>query len=507
MLNRRDLTTLKDCTPITINGVRVGTLDAEYEVQAYTDVSNLKSTRTYFVAARLRIIIPGGYTFAPGSISSFGPYPAAIANRLSLVTSAKTATIKLLDYFPKTINTSINTSQNTSDDNGSSRMSQHTTGSSTSETNTFEVSSNVGFFGDLITGGVSTGESDSVTNTSSVENTKGRTSNQNHSTSMSSGMTVKDWGSYARTGPDDRDISWLWGQEYPWNILKFHDVDGNGNVVLPPFVQKLLYDGMQVYPPSELSLHGVNFHASAKWLISMPEASESDETLTFTHDLTYYTGTHQLRTSGGTKSVVATLNDNGSIVPHQAPALDLPLFGLDPITTPGAGNGALVGFALQEYLLPPSSTSEFRILSGSNNLYVTGEGFTAPVTPDGLTTATILNGKDAQMTISFKVVTIDQELSLYLRHWKTTAQGCLMTVVVNGHTSSPIIRHVDAFDASDGSDNITTIILRNKGYAQDDYYNYLVMGLNTITVTIKPTADNQGDLAGCCYVIRALAIG
>jgi hypothetical protein len=123
-----------------------------------------------------------------------------------------------------------------------------------------------------------------------------------------------------------------------------------------------------------------------------------------------------------------------------------------------------------------------------------------------LTAQGITASAPATLKIQFKMTSENLELSLYFKHWKLKSAGCMLTIAVNEadykNPVSPIVRHVDAMDAGSGTDNITTVTLRNKDYTSNEFYDYLVMGLNTIYVTITPT-DAQPS---CDYALRAVAI-
>jgi hypothetical protein len=499
ILNALDLYKHVEAVPININSSQVGTLLVEYQVQAYMDVRNIPAAaaRRYLVTVRTRWIIPGSYQFKPASNTSFTNYPAVLNSSLQPQAQTGSLAFELLDYSPKTLNTSINTSQNSGDSSGVSYLSQFTSGSSYAQANSYEHTIGLGLSGDGLSGHISRSHSHGTTTTSSSDNTTGSTTTSESQSGFSAAMSIKDWASYASLDENNQYPTWLWGQEYPWNVLEFNNLDGSQNVILPQFVQNRLYDGHQIYPPSQLALTGVNFLATARWLVDVSAPIPQDEYITFQHSLTYFTASHKI--SGGT--LVATIDNEGTFT-YSSPMLDLPLLGLDPITQSGTGNGAVTGFSPQEFLVLPSSGVGFRILSGANNLYVNGYGFTAPSGPDGLMQSSFTG--TTIITIQFKCISAEMDLALYLKHWKTSAQGCLMSIAIN--SNPPIERHVDALDAGSGSDNITTVVLRNKKYASGDYYNYLVMGLNTISITLSLTADPPSE-SNAGYAIRALAIG
>jgi hypothetical protein len=314
-------------------------------------------------------------------------------------------------------------------------------------------------------------------------------------------MSVKDWASYAFLDVNKQQPSWVWGQEYPWNIIDFR-ASANGSVIdLPAYVQGLLCDGGFLYPPSQISQFGLNFVAHAKWLFYLDGAAGADdETVSFTHNLTYWTGSHVANGTAPGLTVTASVVSIAQNEPVETVTLNLPLLSLAPVAFAGPGNGAVMGFVLSEFITPPSA-GPFRVKSAANNLYVSqGAGFDAMTSDDSVLTAShVTTAAPASLTVQFKVIDPLLELSLHLKHWKTTAAGCLITLVVNGQT---ITRHIDAMNAGSGADNITTITLRSRDYTSPDYYDYLIMGVNTLTLTIAPSDGN----ATAGYALRALAV-
>jgi hypothetical protein len=236
----------------------------------------------------------------------------------------------------------------------------------------------------------------------------------------------------------------------------------------------------------------------ARWVFyCQGPAGAADETVAFQHAVTYWEGSHLVGTVNGkpqAQANIAILFDQSV----ENVTLNLPVLSLDPITDAGAGNGAVVGFAMSEFIAPPGS-SPFRIKSEANNLYVSGSGFDSLATADSVLTASNLTASaPVTFTIQFKVVDASLELNLFFKHWLTLQTGCVMTIQVNGYT---IVRHVDALDAGSGADNLTTVTLRKKDYTAPDFYDYLVVGLNEIVVTIAPASSSP-----CGYSLRALAI-
>ena len=312
-------------------------------------------------------------------------------------------------------------------------------------------------------------------------------------------MSIKDWASYAFLDSAKQNPAWVWAQEYPWNVLSFRSTDAKNNIALPGYVSSLLYDGAIVYPPSNISQFGLNVVSHARWVFLVQgQAGAADEAVTFQHAVSYWEATHQGVTVNGKPQAQAQLAILFGDQTVESVTLNLPVLSLDPITDAGAGNGAVVGFAMSEFMAPPG-TNPFRIKSEANNLYVSGTGFDSLATADSVLTASTLTASaPVSFTIQFKVVDASLELNLFFKHWLTAQTGCIMTIQVNGYT---IVRHVDASDAGSGADNLTTVTLRKKDYTTPDFYDYLVIGLNEIVVTIAPTSPSP-----CGYSLRALAI-
>lgn len=515
MPNSRYVNTFVRSTALVNNsGTQIGVLLSEYDVREYWDVRNAVppnpgtgtpalAMRAYVVTLRQRLTIPNRNANSYHrlqQVDSYSNYPILAVQQVSPQPPAASANLAfyLEDYSPKTLNAMVNTSNNagTSTNTGTSvaRMS----GSSTSVTNSYEVGGSAGFFGDLPTGSVSGGYSHSETDTTEHSVTKGKSSDVGAQAGTGNSMSIKDWASYAFLDPAKETPAWVWGQEYPWNVISFRSTDVNQNVALPGYVSSLLFDGKTVYPPSNISQFGINVVSHAKWVFYIQgQAGAQDETVAFQHTITYWEGSHLATTVNGNPQAQANI----AIVydqPVETVTLNLPVLALDPIADAGAGNGAVVGFAMSEFIALPGS-APFRIKSEANNLYVFGSGFDSVSTADSVLTASNLTASaPVSFTLQFKVVDASLELNLYFKHWLTMSTGCIMTIHVNGYK---IVRHVDALDAGSGADNLTTVTLRKKDYTAPDFYDYLVIGLNEIVVTISPNTSDP-----CGYSLRALAI-
>lgn len=496
---------------------QIGTIFADYEVKEYTDVRNLSSVRSYIVTCKQRIVVPnpaGLLTLTDSAVESYDRYPVMLVTGIGISAVPAGCRCVLLDYSPKTVNTSVTTSTANSTSSGSSDTvsSQQSSGRSVSDTSSYEVSGSIGFFGDALTGsvGASHGASHTTSSYSSVEAGAAHTGDAQRSASGSSAMSIKDWGSYASI-TSSAVPSWVWAQEYPWDVNQFHNIDpATGYVQLPNFVQGRLVDQMAgfVYPPSQLSLFGVNFVATAKWLIETPSTySSADETVSFSHSVSCTQASHTVGPEvDDVYSAIATLD---TLKPFQSTGrqgIDMVKLALDPVVEEGSRNGAVVGFLKAQFLsLPPTAVDGFRIKSAANNILVTGSGFAPPATYSAPMTADLKSGA-VTFNIFFKVIGALENITLFLKSWiSDSSSRCYLAINVNG--LSTIYRHIDATENGDGSDNVTAVTLRSQDFSSPDFYDYVLMGLNQITVTVSPSSDPTHQSAPGVYSIRAVAIG
>jgi hypothetical protein len=505
VLDRSDLHACDKVVPVTVvdaSGVKssIGAAYLRYEVHGVDDVRNLTAGHSYLVSCTQRLMIPGaqpGFSLeAPGT---YLEYPAVLVVAAEPV--AEKCAVRTVSYFPRTLNTAISTNVSKVGEQEDSSTSQHTSGSSIAQTNSYDVSVSAGFFGADPTGGVSASYGHSTTATSESSDSAGRSVGATAGTSQSVGMSMKDWASFGALDKTGIVPTWVWGQEYPWNVLAFH---GKGDVTLPQFIVDRLYeegkspkDQAHVFPPSELALFGIDFVAQVQWLVTSEESGAADETMEIKHGIEYFTASHGVPTT----KFRATMQEAGS-VSIGGPTLDLPLLGLDPIAANGVANGAVVPFG-GSFLSPPASGTGFRARSASNNVYVTGKGFEAPSGPDAPLTASLPAAGKATLEVQFKMVNPTDSFALFLKHWKTSVGGCVMTAVINGDESSPIVRHIDAQELGEGSDNVTAIVLRSADHREGEYYDYLVPGLNTVSITIASSVSSEAT----GYALRAIAIG
>jgi len=192
----------------------------DYEIYKRTDVSNLTNVRGYLLLVKQRIIVPNATEYVAGaaSITSYKNYPAIIENKIKLDVNNK-AKIQISNIFPRTLNSNVTTNTSSQTGSTSSTIHQNTTGSSSSNVNTFGVGLSLGFFGELPIGGVTLSYSHSWMSGKSSQNTTGGTSSMHADQSYSNSMSVKDWSAYSSLSKDNKSLTWLWGQSYPWDVI------------------------------------------------------------------------------------------------------------------------------------------------------------------------------------------------------------------------------------------------------------------------------------------------
>lgn len=523
MLKLNDLYTyhtvqsLEYVVPTTTVTKRVGTTIISYEIRPYRDVRNLSEALAYQVLCTQRIVIPNQKPYTPGGldVEHFHAYPAVVMNQISLTaTESGTPTHpELVSYSPRTLNASVVTSVSSGSGTSGAATMQHTNGSSTSQSNSFGASASLGFFGDVVTGGLSIDYEHGWGSEQSRSASAGSETGSSRHRDSSESMSVKDWACYASLDPHSSSPTWVWGQEYPWNVIQYRNTLKGSNITLPNFVTGVLYDGTQLFPPSELSQFGIDFTMKAVWIV------KTTAPVDIVHTVNYYTAYHKL---------VGTDIQAGIHAPHSftcgASNLDLCRYGLDPVPNRSSAAGAIVGFIPGRFLVPPSPAvvsgstvtppTAFKIISSGNNLLIEDRTSYA-----GLTTAddeagfsafeTALTAKFTQncpaltMRLSFKIIDTSQSYQLYLKHWKSHPTGVMLSLVFNGDTSRPLVKYVDAFEAEGGENNLLTISLRNLNYGSVDYHDYLQLGLNTIDITLTPIGGSAGP---CRYQVRAISI-
>jgi hypothetical protein len=404
-------------------------------------------------------------------------------------------TIELIDYSPITVNSSVDSSVNSSTGSTANDSKAYATGSSTSETNSYDVSVNLSK-----AGGINAGYAHSSTVTADQSATTGTETGADRQFASSESMSIKEWGSYLSIDPQTQAAMWTWTQEYPWNCSIFGQRTSSATSV-PPFVFTRLFVGTdasgayKTMPPSTLSLVGITFVSKARWAY-FPTAGDD---LQFRHSVTYQTGTHTIASS--TKSATidqmsTTIAPIGTVMLSNVPIIytastnivsEPPSLATNPPSTtttlaslsqlaldPLGGSdhrGAVVGLTATQFRTPlPHPTDAFIVAPASNDLFITGTGFSFSSDLASMFQADVRKGP-ITFTVSFKVSSTDDDYTLYIRHWKSTPLGCSITCVINDLAT--VIRHVDEGEVEGGSDNMMRLVLRNLDYSSTEFFDYL----------------------------------
>lgn len=514
---------------------QIGNLLMEYQVAAYDDVrvqsgaSVIKANnRKYLIACtqRINIFNPTGLALSPSTnLTSYDNYPVLLNTFLRLQGGAGLSW-RLLGYSPQTVNTTVESSGSTGTDKGvtSGSSTSYTVGSMYAQTNTYGVGVGITPEGPAMT---EHGEHSSTrTSEQSTTNTSESSSSASDSVGSSSSMSIKDWGAYALVNAETQSPTWTFGQEYPWNAIDCRRTNGavySGNsnqtdIVIPVAMAARLFDGTSLYPPSQLSMFGLNFVMKALWEVTVDNTATSDE-LTIEHSLYYYSGSHASPPSGVGLATVYMDKMPTQLNAQQGPALsstvNLALVALVPVGV--QSRSAIIGFIPNKFVTRPTpGTSSqaavpFKIASTGNDLIITDTTTYHGLTPGGFSaSATALTASfgaqctSLSMTLYFKVIDTVANYTLYLKHWKTGTTGVVLTLKINGDSDCVITKYVDDLEAEGGDSNLLTVALRNLDYASIDYHDYLQLGLNAIEITIQPIGG--ASVSGAAYQIRAISV-
>ncbi|WP_156429640.1 hypothetical protein [Burkholderia sp. TSV86] len=226
MLNPNDLYTYQTVVPMKDpqSGAIFGTSIIQYSIEKYIDTQNLKNTLAYVLACKHRIIIPNGtpYRAGPSSFSEYTNYPAIVTNSIQISVANAGATVNLQQIFPKTLNASVNTSLNQESGSSRSNSVQNTSGSNSSQTNTFGVNVSGGVFAGMPVFNVGAEYSHGWESGTFSSKTTGSDLSRHSGSSSGESMSIKDWSSYGYVDSRDQTPSWIWGQSYPWDVIQYN---------------------------------------------------------------------------------------------------------------------------------------------------------------------------------------------------------------------------------------------------------------------------------------------
>lgn len=535
--------------------IAVGFLTTDYVVNLYNDVqaasgqaSIAPPTNQQFLVnctQTITITNTNNTSLNPIAVKTaadeyFKDYPALLSCNMHIdQDETSTVTFNLLDYSPKTVNTAVqqNTANTTSSGTSNGTSNSSTTGSSMSESSTYGTSVTLG---DSFSG-VSANYEHTSTSTSEQSKTTGSESSRNSGkdASSSASMSIKNWGAYASVDPQSVTPKWVFGQEYPWNAIECryyaappssasNDDTGKVQMYISNSMMANLYDGVFLYPPSELSQFGLNFVMKASWRVYVPFAEST--VLQVNTPVSYYTASHYLATATAkdppTPYVPQVFLDQQHAPLYvkaadgnmQEPFLDfdMNIMALDPVGL--NAKAAVVGFIPSRFIPPviPASTPvatapNFKILSNTNDLqildttvYAAGQTTGFAINRTCLTaTWSATNAFPYALTLYFKIYDSVDDYVFYIKSWKTTDTGVQLKFIINGDEANAITKYVDAMEAEGGDNNLISVNLRNLDFLSVDYHDFLQLGLNSIQISVQPI---DAAYANCAWQIRAISV-
>ena len=457
-------------------GTSFGESVVECEIYRYTSASNLDLKKGYYVLAKQRIIIPNDNTPGLGAVSvqNYDNYPAILNNKITLDVN-NNAKVKIHDLFPKTLNSNISISSSSHNGDSRTQIQQHTSGSSINNINTFGVNVSGGVMLGLPVFNIGLSYSHTWGNSYNKQNSIGLNTTHQSDSNFGNNMSVKDWSSYSKLGNNNKEVSWVWGQTYPWDVLNYNYAREGNDINLPQFIQNRMLTSNSVLPPSELSLYGLDFTTQASWFVEFEDDIVEDEVLSLSHEIECYTASHGFLSS----RVSASLDDSSQAKACQfsSEPLNMSRYSLAPVEVYNA-DGASIVFKNDKFTYKPEAEADdFKIISANNELELSGSGF--------METMKSSLKNNAKIDIYFKVDSNGSNYDLFIMHWvKDNKTPCNINWTINDKYKGSSV--VNAISDINGEDNMTKISLRNNNYSLLNSFDYLVMGLNKIELEIVP---------------------
>jgi hypothetical protein len=559
----------------------IGLIALEYQVALYNDVQvsgsgsvTQPSNQQFIVNCTQRILLSNDAfkSLVPSdpAVQSYLTYPALfqLTFQFSNASGGSGLTFNLLDYSPQAVNTTVQQSGSNSDSTtaGKSSSTSTTTGTQNWQSSTYSTgvdSFSGGVLGLSLQYGSESGYSKSSGSSTSNSNTtdSGSSNSSSDSVSSSSSMSVKNWGAYSWVDPTSTFPTWVFGQEYPWNAIQCRF--GNGGTPLgststgveleletknPAYTQVPMYvslsmvdnlwDGTFLYPPSELSMFGLNFVTKATWRVYVD--FDTSTQITITNPITYFSASHIPPTKDSEVTTTVYMDPAAtSLYVYDADkkayvdpsvTVDLNFMALSPIGQ--NASAAIIGFTPNKFIPPIVLSSDsgsataplgFKTIAATNDLLVQDTTQNTTTYPSGGTSGYTLSENcltstwdskhqfPYQITLYFKIIDSVKGYTLYMKHWIAQSTNVMITIVVNGDPATEMTKYVTALEAQGGEDNILSIALRDLNFASISYHDYLQLGLNSVTITMEPsvttTSESVDQLwSNCGYQVRAIAV-
>ncbi|RPG32278.1 MAG: hypothetical protein CBB72_010980 [Muricauda sp. TMED12] len=501
------------------NENKVGIDIITYRYLKLRNTKNLQDSNTYSVTVKHRIFVNGSGWKPNADYQSkgFTNYPIMLTVKSGILGISDTESkIFIKRIFPKTINATVEQSNNLSTGDSKSQTKEISSGSSSSNVNTFGINVTGGWFGDGPVATISLDYSHSWENSHSHGSSVSNANARDIQAASGDEMSVKDWSAYSSIlNIDNSDTNyigevaqWNWGQTFPWNIFDYNEPSSGTDILLPQDVEARLLYSKEIadkqyenilLPPSELALFGLDFTMAAEWQVTFPSPLTSIEQLKFQHEVQIVRGNHQMTSSGPNSpaSLVTLIKPGNLNTFQQTDPVDIGKYSLIPLLE-GQRTGRGLGFQKNLFdIAPANPATEFKIRSRGNDLMVTGSGFGPSMSAlfkKGYT------GSGAILKIAFKVADLRTQYVLNLKHWIGSAGGSVvLECKINGNTTR--INDLD-MEGQGSSNNLSQLDLRNFDLKSPNFHDYLVLGWNEAVITILP----QDSAVESEYVISALSI-
>lgn len=487
-----------------------GTRKITVTVERVNDIVNQR--QGYIVTCSVRVRIEGLRLHVNSTApSSFSDYPALIETEVSAKTFDRTIiACDLLHYAPKTLNSSTQMTRTGGSNQGTTVERQHTVGSALSTTNSFGANIQLGFQGEMPTGDIGANYQHTMTSESSTSDLQGVTQNASVDASASTTVSIMDWAAYAKVLEYDQSVSWWWGQESPWNVIRYHDkiTGSDTSIALPKHVRDQLFDEGVLLPPSELAMFGPDFSSKARWLFTARNGKYFDTALALHCDPVVYVGTHSVppvteddpdTITGVTASLSVTSKGFDKDRPCKIDSLAK--LALTPLSTGTTFTGTInfrVNPSFSSPLCPDTLARAFVSVSNEVMAVVSAEfGADMSVTLDKTTTASV--------TLYFKVDDRNEHVNLALKCWKDGTSNVGVGITIRpDRPSGPtdvvptderkLHRHVDWSKGDGTANSLLTVDLRNRDYFSDECCDFLVAGGNVVELLFTSTTGEPVTL-------------
>lgn len=487
-------------------GTQLGWNYVEIQVFKNTDVRNLQSANGYIVQYSQRTQILNFFDSliiqpnSAGAMVCDYQYLAGVGNAVCLnLLNDTDATIEVIRFSPKTLNTVVQTSSQGASSSDSSTNQESSTGSTQSTVNTFSAGLSGGFFGDSPTGSLSLGYSGSWGRSQTQESSNGSSQSSGTSSSNSDSMSVKDWGCYGSKDLTTPFITWNWSQEVPVRMMDSQPYSFKGNIpnplpssVIPRLFPQYTAPGQTTpsympAPPSDLSLHGVDLVHKAWWRVDFNGPLLADPMVAFnlTHNTNFSMASHgNLLNAKDLSTIELYVTLPVFLCETESPTMSMLSLSLAPIDFANSESpGTLSCSSINHYRSIDNDNQICCLVSPVNDIYMSCSGF---VFTNGELVAA---SPTPRITIAFKISDLDTNYTLLLSH-RLENSATDIQVIWTLNEASPAsfsdLFNVTPVQGLKTEGNAQTFLgLRNiNDVSSANFYDRLQLGMNVISIEI-----------------------